>query len=446
MVVYLFQTTVVFSILYLVYKMIFSRLTFHFLNRWFLVLIIPISLILPLLIQILPPIEQHPIEEIPQLFEHIAIVTTPDLVTDSVSSNVDYSSLDYMTIITIIYLIGIGIGLFRFCLSLYRLYAIKKQSSIIQKDTYSVYEAPVADVFSYLHWIFIPKGKVYDPLVITHEKAHIQLRHTLDILLVEVYIVFFWWNPFVYLYRKSLKSIHEYQADHYVLSKNVKTSDYLQLIAHHLTIPKRNHLYSYFHTPILKKRIQMMTKKTSHYRLKIVYVLLIPICVLCMVAFTKPTTKTTILNDVLMVNTFSETPTASVNPTFVFPIEGSSKEQITALFDVTIKDPKTRKTKVHTGIDIRASIGTPIIATADGTVLLSKKVGAWGNLLKLKHENGYETWYAHLKDFEAHYGQSVKKGTIIGYVGMTGNTTGPHLHYELRYNKKSLNPLDYLKE
>ncbi|WP_299764536.1 M23/M56 family metallopeptidase [uncultured Dokdonia sp.] len=452
MFVYLFQVMLIFSILFLVYQVVFRKFTFHALNRYVLVLLLPISLVLPLLIYILPPITEHPIEEIPQLFEHITTITTPTSVAIHTTTTENSTSINYIAIGSVLYLIGVGICLLRFSLSIYRLYRIKKQSVLIKKDTYHVYESPVSDVFSYFHWIFVPKGKEYDTLVIMHEKAHIQLRHTIDLFLTEVYIIFFWWNPLIYLFRKSLKSIHEYQADQYVLASDVKTSDYLQLIAQSLTITKPNHLYSYFQTPILKKRIQMMTKNTSHYRLKLTYLLILPVCALVVVAFTKPTTNSTLLNDVIEMTSYPTiqlaTPTlpSITNPTFAFPIDGVSKQQITAFFDAKIKDPKTKKLKVHTGIDIRAELGTPIIATADGTVFLSKEVGAWGNLLKIKHDDGYETWYAHLKDFNAHYGQSVKKGDVIGYVGMTGNSTGPHLHYELRLHKKSINPLDYLEK
>jgi murein DD-endopeptidase MepM/ murein hydrolase activator NlpD len=130
-------------------------------------------------------------------------------------------------------------------------------------------------------------------------------------------------------------------------------------------------------------------------------------------------------------------------PAFAFPVEGSSKQQITSFFNVNRKNPITKKLEIHTGIDIRAALGTPIIATADGTVFLSKEVGAWGNIIKIRHQDGYETWYAHLKGFNTNYGKSVKKGDVIGYVGMTGNSSGPHLHYELKHYKKSMDPLPY---
>jgi murein DD-endopeptidase MepM/ murein hydrolase activator NlpD len=182
----------------------------------------------------------------------------------------------------------------------------------------------------------------------------------------------------------------------------------------------------------------MMTKKTSHNRSKFTYFLVLPMCALFLIAFTKPSIESSMVHDVVQ-----EIASTDVVPSFAFPVEGSSRQQITSFFNVNRKNPITKKSQIHTGIDVRAALGTPIIATADGTVFLSKEVGAWGNLIKIRHQDGYETWYAHLKGFNTNYGKSVKKGDVIGYVGMTGNSSGPHLHYELKHYKKSLDPLPY---
>ena len=433
---YLFQATIVFSVLYILYRLVFSKLTFHVINRGVLLAILLLSIGIPLLTSITPPM-MYSIREIPQLFEQISAISTIPTVTPR-DQHLKPTSFDYMVLVYSIYFLGVGICLLRFFMSMYRLLCIKKLATSIKRDDQVLYEAPVTDIFSYFHWIFIPKKMTYDPLILIHEKAHSKLWHTVDILLVEMYITFFWWNPLVYLYRKSLKSI---QADQYVLREQIKTSDYLQLIAQSLEIKRPNQLYNYFNTPILKKRIHMMTRKTSHYSSKLTYFLIVPLCALCFIAFTKPITEHPILEDVVKIIEHTE-----ITPTFAFPIEGSSTQQITAFFNADIKDPTTKKTKLHTGIDIKAAIGTPIVATANGKVTLAKNQDAWGNLIKIQHLNNYETWYAHLKAFTVSTGQSVKKGDVIGYVGMTGKSSGPHLHYELKYHKKSINPLKYLEK
>lgn len=98
----------------------------------------------------------------------------------------------------------------------------------------------------------------------------------------------------------------------------------------------------------------------------------------------------------------------------------------------------------HQGLDIAAKIGTKIQAVADGKVTYSGELGGYGNLIKINHGNGVETYYGHCSKIYVKVGTEVKAGDIIGLVGSTGNSTGPHLHLEVRLNGKVLDPLDYL--
>ena len=98
----------------------------------------------------------------------------------------------------------------------------------------------------------------------------------------------------------------------------------------------------------------------------------------------------------------------------------------------------------HTGTDIACPQGTPIKAVASGTVTFAERNGSYGNLIKISHGNGVETWYAHCKELYATVGQQVNAGDTIAAVGMTGNTTGPHLHLEIRIDGTAINPQNYL--
>lgn len=98
----------------------------------------------------------------------------------------------------------------------------------------------------------------------------------------------------------------------------------------------------------------------------------------------------------------------------------------------------------HTGTDICASKGTPIKVVASGTVTFAERSGPYGNLIKVSHGNGVETWYAHCNALYAKVGQQVKAGDVIAAVGSTGNSTGPHLHLEIRVNGNTINPQKYL--
>ena len=107
------------------------------------------------------------------------------------------------------------------------------------------------------------------------------------------------------------------------------------------------------------------------------------------------------------------------------------------------KHPILGYSKLHAGVDFAAPRGTPVYAAGDGTVQRANYFGSYGNYVLIRHANGYETAYAHLNGFArgVKTGARVRQGQVIGYVGTTGRSTGPHLHYEVHVNGKKMNPL-----
>lgn len=103
-----------------------------------------------------------------------------------------------------------------------------------------------------------------------------------------------------------------------------------------------------------------------------------------------------------------------------------------------------RNGKFHHAIDIAASYGTPFYAAAAGRVTHAGYLGAYGIMVELDHGNGFLTRYAHASKTAVAIGQQVAPGQVIGYIGLTGNTTGPHLHFELYHHGAKVNPLEYL--
>ena len=120
----------------------------------------------------------------------------------------------------------------------------------------------------------------------------------------------------------------------------------------------------------------------------------------------------------------------------VTPIEGT----ITSRYGVSSRLRKS----THTGLDISAVTGTDIKVVADGTVISAGYSGSYGYLVKVDHGNGVETWYAHTSKMYVKKGDTVKAGDVIAGVGSTGNSTGPHLHLEIRVNGETVDPQDYL--
>jgi murein DD-endopeptidase MepM/ murein hydrolase activator NlpD len=107
-------------------------------------------------------------------------------------------------------------------------------------------------------------------------------------------------------------------------------------------------------------------------------------------------------------------------------------------------DPIYKVRKFHKGVDFSAPQGTNIFATGDGVVKSIKRSHrGYGNTIEIDHGYGYSTFYAHLKSFKVKRGQKVKRGEIIGTVGNTGKSTAPHLHYEVRKNGHTVNPIYY---
>lgn len=108
-------------------------------------------------------------------------------------------------------------------------------------------------------------------------------------------------------------------------------------------------------------------------------------------------------------------------------------------------DPINRNPSFHGGIDFRAGTGTPIQATADGEVTKAGRSGGYGKVVEIRHSSGLSTRYAHMSAIDVRVGQQVSTGDIVGKVGSTGRSTGPHLHYEIRRNGSTIDPMRFMQ-
>ena len=124
----------------------------------------------------------------------------------------------------------------------------------------------------------------------------------------------------------------------------------------------------------------------------------------------------------------------------LWPVEG----QITGSFGERI-DPFNGEGAFHSGVDISAAVGSPVIAPADGTVVFADFLGGYGRAVVVDHRHGISTRYGHLASFSVAAGQFIHRGDTIGHVGLSGRSTGPHLHYEVRINDTPVNPHKYLR-
>jgi murein DD-endopeptidase MepM/ murein hydrolase activator NlpD len=137
-----------------------------------------------------------------------------------------------------------------------------------------------------------------------------------------------------------------------------------------------------------------------------------------------------------IVGVQSTAPTSGSAPSasgFIWPVSGP----LTSTFG-------PRWGRMHEGIDVSGATGTPIASAAAGTVIISGPQGGYGNLVVVDHGGGVSTAYAHLSSIAVGVGQAVAQGSVVGGLGNTGNSTGPHLHFEVRINGAAQNPLSYL--
>jgi beta-lactamase regulating signal transducer with metallopeptidase domain len=441
--IYLAKVNIVFILLYVIYYLFFKRLTFHNLNRGYLMLIIPISFLFPLmeLSYAMPMVVQ---QIVPEFDEFI-----PTGVAQTHATLVESHSINYNLIFTVLYVLVSMIFVWKLVLSSIKILHIKRKSEMQKIGSYWVVKADVPAVFSYFKWIFVPKkiNQEYNSAIIEHEQVHARMWHTLDLMIIEMFIALFWFNPFVFFFRKSLKSVHEYQVDTQIAGKKVTKIDYLQLMAENLESNYRlSSVCNYFNGRTIQNRVKMITKNKSS-RIKLIsYALVVPVMAILLQSFSvksvqienKPTMEA--LFDVFSFAAIQK----EVKPS-IKPIKESQIVKMSSGYGMRMH-PITKQKKMHKGVDFVAKKGTPVIATADGRIIkktFEQEGKGYGRYLAIQHDNVYVSVYTQLSGFNAEVGDVVKKGDVIGYVGSSGISTGAHLHYEVHKNGERVNPVDY---
>lgn len=135
-------------------------------------------------------------------------------------------------------------------------------------------------------------------------------------------------------------------------------------------------------------------------------------------------------------------PAASISIPSRMPLEGAA---LTSDYGMRTH-PVIGGRRQHKGVDLAAATGTPIYATADGVVSRADRFSSYGLYVSIEHGASLQTRFAHMSRIAVAAGERVKKGEIIGYVGTTGRSTGPHLHYEVRVDGQAVNPIPYMVE
>jgi hypothetical protein len=290
MLTYFLQVNLCWLLFYGLYYALLSRETFFKLNRIYLIISLLAGLLIPpLSISKVEILKESPIVEIVQPI----VVSMAEFQQDMESTIVETQAqtLSIWTVLAWVYGLGMAFFLLKFSIGLFKIFQLYKQGEKHKDKGFKLINTEgVKTPFSFFNWIFI-NPKISEDIdfqqIIAHEKAHIQQKHSFDIVGLEILRGVFWLSPLVHLYARSLRNVHEYLADAAVL-QNTEKKQYGRLLISRTVCANGLTLVNHFNFSQLKKRIIMMTRNRSQRIVLIKYTLAAPIFLLLVVAFTIP--------------------------------------------------------------------------------------------------------------------------------------------------------------
>ncbi len=437
---FLLRCSAISALLYVYYIFVIARDRNFRINRFYLLGIIILSFLIPLTGLLLPVGNRFMVVNALPEFSF-------DWFPDNSAGNPE-STQEKIHIITIITIVYWSVCLLMVLRAVYFVYIvtvlIRRRNCSKDKGCYLIRTNNQAP-FSFFRFLFVD-WKKYKPFelnqIIAHEKVHIRELHSLDIILVEIFSVLLWFNPFVFFLKNAIKANHEFLADNYLIRQGYNPIAYQKLLVNEAVQNQPIGFVSYFNSLTIKKRIEMIANNKTRRLKKYKLFLMLPLIGLLISISGFKNNTAIIENPISAKNAILY---ENANPPEILPIEKAKIEKITVEFGRVFKNPVTKKTVTHSGVDIKAPLGTPVIAAANGVVREAKTDKGYGKKVVIQHDNQYTTLYAHLNDFAVKVNENVKKGQVIGRVGNTGFSTAPHLHYEVIKNGKRVNPADYYK-
>lgn len=443
---YIIESAVSVSIFYIFYEVFLKRDTWFRFNRYFLLF----GLIFSILVPILDFSASQFVVNSQNQFEMNEFLSLGSTVSSFEVQTVNYATNAFY--VFLFYLIVAGIFSFRFIQQLILIIKTIHANEIIKYNNFRIVLIDKkSSPFSFFNYIFIHKDD-YGPdsyldgskELLLHEITHAKQKHTIDLILLEIILVLQWFNPFMYRFRQAFKEVHEYLADRGVIMENADKIAYQKLIISQIEKGFYLNLASHFNYSITKNRIKMITRIKSRKITQIKFLLIVPIAITLLMAFTIETNNNLVDKTTLaQINIKSDN---SITAPSIFPVKKVDGVKISSGYGMR-KHPITKEEKMHNGVDIIAPEGTPVYATALGKVRFVeqnfKEGEGRGRYIIIDHDNGFSTLYSQLSGYNITEGKQIKQGDIIGYVGSSGLSTGPHLHYEVMKDGVNVNPEDY---
>ena len=440
--IYIIKVVLLTGAFYLFYLLFLKRETFFRFNRFYLVGSAIVSLVIPLLrldLGITDSVNLAP-QFVPDYW--IGEVNNTIYRAGQSSSN----TFNPFIFTGYVYLLITGILLLRSCLGFGKvLMMIRRKPGRKFGRVIIKYHDREGIPFSFFNYILIHKdislrGELRG--ILQHELVHVKQFHTVDKIIMELLAVLLWFNPFIYYYRKSLTEVHEYLADAGAVSAGTPVLNYQQMILRWVTAASGNYLVNRLTGSLIKKRLIMITKIDSRKKIRVKPWLVLPLVGLMILSFGFDwNISENLPAQGLALSGYSS---QEENVPSGVPFKEGQEYRISSGWGMRIH-PISKEKKMHRAIDFVAPKGTPVITTADGIVeKVEFKEGSYGKLVLVKHSDVYSTMYTQLDEWEVKEGQKVKKGDVVGFLGESGLSTGPHLHYEVHKNGERVNPEDYL--
>ncbi|WMN11124.1 N-acetylmuramoyl-L-alanine amidase [Marivirga salinae] len=447
--IYLLKVFTIQAVLYLIYALAFHKSGRHAINRYYINIALVTSFLIPFISIAIPDTKtttEIVNSEKPVWYE-IAEMTSnqSDLIPVETANQSSYT-------IEFIFMGILFLSLFlliKLVFSHFQLVRLRMQSERIIKNGTNVYCSKIENPFSYFSSIFIPKSILESSsfnTILKHELVHVNKRHSIDRVFHEIILAFFWFNPFHYLFRNRLIETHEFQADEGVISTQNDPIGYQEVLYQQIHSQFAFASANHFKLNTIKTRIKMMNqnKKLSKWH----YLFVLPVLAIMTFAFANKERNVSVAplksNVSEVFENIINSPSNFIPS--IFPLKDAEGVKLTSAFGKRLH-PILKVESMHEGIDLKTYEGNPVLATADGIVVeVNSTFGGFGKRITIDHNGLYQTTYAHLSEFKVEKGDKVRRGDLIGAAGTTGESSGPHLHYEVKeIGKDFLDPVDFIQ-